>query len=70
MATARIDPDSIYDDDSLYAALGVSAQTLLRARRDGQLRYTRKGHRILYLGRWVMDWLEADATPQEVAHAQ
>jgi hypothetical protein len=57
----RIDPDGVYDDDLLYAALEVSAATLSRARRDGRLTYTRQGRRILYLGRWVLDWLTADA---------
>lgn len=58
-ATVRIELDGVYDDDILYAVLGVSAQTLARSRRDGSLRYTRKGKRILYLGRWVLSWLVA-----------
>jgi hypothetical protein len=67
MATAetiRIAPDGIYDDAQLFAALDVSAATLLRARRDGRLRYTRQGKRILYFGQWVIDWLQADATKE------
>jgi hypothetical protein len=47
----------VYDDVSLYTELGVSAQVLARARRDGELRFTRKGQRVLYLGQWVLDWL-------------
>jgi hypothetical protein len=58
-ATVRIEPDGIYDDDTLYAALGLSAQTLARSRRDGSLRYARKGNRTLYMGRWVLAWLTA-----------
>jgi hypothetical protein len=57
----RIDPTGIYDDALLYAALEISAATLARARRDGRLRYTRQGRRVLYLGQWVLDWLQADA---------
>jgi hypothetical protein len=64
----RIDPQGIYDDLALYKALGLSPQTLSRARRAGELRYTRKGQRILYVGAWVMKWLEADGR-QEVDHA-
>lgn len=59
-----IDPDGIYDDGLLCGALGVSAQTLARARHDGQLRFSRKGKRILYLGRWVLDWLQVDTVRQ------
>jgi hypothetical protein len=61
----RIDPDGIYDDDLLYGELGVSAQTLARARREGDLRFTRKGKRVLYLGQWVLDWLQADTHQEE-----
>ena len=56
----QIDPAGIYDDTLLYSALGVSTQTLTRARKAGELRYTRKGQRILYLGRWVLAWLDCD----------
>jgi hypothetical protein len=64
----RIDSDGLYDDDLLYAALGLSAATLARARRDRRLRFRREGRRTLYLGRWVLDWLTAD-DQQEAAHA-
>jgi hypothetical protein len=57
----HIDPTGIYDDALLYAALEVSAATLVRARRAGRLRFTRQGRRVLYLGQWVLDWLKADA---------
>jgi hypothetical protein len=55
-----IEPSAVYDDGSLMLALGLSEATLSRARREGQLRFTRKGQRILYLGQWVVDWLAAD----------
>jgi hypothetical protein len=63
MATTAIsiDPTGIYDDALLCDLLGVSAQTLTRARRSGDLRHTRKGQRILYLGNWVLEWLQVDA---------
>jgi hypothetical protein len=69
-STIRIEPDDIYDDDLLSLSLGVSAQTLARARREGELRHTRKGNRILYLGRWVLDWLTVDLDGQEVRNAE
>ena len=57
MTTLNIDPNSIYDDGALVLALGVTHATLARARRDGHLRFTRKGKRVLYLGHWITEWL-------------
>ena len=45
----------------LRAELGLTLRTVARARRDGKLRFARQGHRILYLGQWVVDWLQADS---------
>jgi hypothetical protein len=59
-APIKIDPDALYDDDMLYGLLMLSSQTLTRARRSGQLRYIRKGQRILYVGKWVLAWLMRD----------
>jgi hypothetical protein len=59
-----IHPDGIYDDLLLGSILDISSQTLSTARRAGELRYTRKGKRVLYLGRWVLDWLTADGQPE------
>ena len=55
-----INPKAVYDDSSLEVAIGIGSATLARARKSGDLRYTRKGSRILYLGQWIMDWLESD----------
>jgi hypothetical protein len=62
-----VDPTGIYDDGALCCALGLSAAALARARREGRLRYARQGRRILYLGSWVLQWLEESAAP-EVRH--
>jgi hypothetical protein len=56
-ATTRIDPEAFYDDAWLYEALGLRAGALARARRLGELRFTRKGCRILYYGAWLRAWL-------------
>lgn len=56
-----IEPTAVYDDGSLFVLLGLSANVLSGARRARTLRFTRKGHRTLYLGRWVLDWLEAES---------
>jgi hypothetical protein len=57
-----IDAAAVYDDSSLELALGVSDAALAKARKAGKLRFTRQGHRILYIGRWVLEWLEEEAT--------
>jgi hypothetical protein len=55
-----IEPAAVYDDGSVHVALAIPSATLTRARREGRLRYTRKGRRVLYLGQWLLDWLAAD----------
>ena len=58
----RIDPSAVYDDGAVVLALEIPSATLARARRDGRLRYTRQGRRVLYLGQWLLDWLSADTS--------
>jgi hypothetical protein len=55
----RIEPDALYDDVTLATELAVSERTLRDARRRGDLRFARRGQRILYLGQWVIDWISA-----------
>ena len=55
-----IEPTGVYDDAALVLGLGLTHATLARARRDGRLRFSRKGRRVLYLGQWVLNWLAAD----------
>jgi hypothetical protein len=62
-----IHPEAVYDDGSLHVALGLTDATLAAARRSGTLRYSRQGKRVLYLGRWILEWLETAATPQPAA---
>jgi hypothetical protein len=63
-----IDPTAVYDGSSLSASLGIGAKALSRARQAGDLRFTRKGRRILYLGQWILDWLEHDAVSVKEGH--
>jgi hypothetical protein len=63
-AAFRIDPDAVYDDGAVVLSLDISSATLVRARRDGALRYRRVGRRAVYLGRWLIEWLD---TPQTAA---
>lgn len=57
-----VDATAIYDDGTLVLALGVSTTALAKARKAGRLRFTRQGQRTLYLGRWLLDWLETEST--------
>jgi hypothetical protein len=61
VSPVSIDPQAVYDDGALHCELGLSSAALARARRAGELRYVRKGNRTLYLGEWVLEWLQADA---------
>ena len=54
-----IKPEALYDDGSLRQALGLTEAALATARRAGTLRYARQGKRTLYLGKWVLAWLES-----------
>jgi len=58
IALAVIDPHGVYDDGGLRLALGITSATLATARRQRRLRFSRKGRRTLYLGQWVIDWLQ------------
>jgi hypothetical protein len=55
----RIDPDAYLDDATINSGLGISYSALEQARRDGSLRFVRKGGRVLYLGAWIHEWLSA-----------
>ena len=57
----RIEPDAFYGDGDLRLLLDITSATLVRARREGRLRSVRRGKRVFYLGRWVLDWLTSDS---------
>lgn len=61
----QIAPTAIYDDGSIRNSLGISPAALAAGRRDGTLRYSRKGKRIFYLGQWLIDWLGSDTTADD-----
>ena len=62
LSPVPIDPGAVYDDGAVVLALDIPSATLVRARREGRLRYTRQGRRVLYLGQWLLDWLSADTS--------
>jgi hypothetical protein len=59
----RLEPEAFYDDPALRVLLGLPTATLARARRDGELRYVRRGRRTYYRGDWVLEWLAPPADP-------
>jgi hypothetical protein len=66
--TVRIEPNAVLDDGALYCLFGITETAAVKARRAGKLKYTRKGNRVLYLGKWVLAWLQSDVQ-EGVAHA-
>ena len=56
-----IEPSALYDGGTLRRIAGLGTATLTNARRSGRLRFTKQGNRILYLGQWILDYLEADS---------
>jgi hypothetical protein len=54
----RIEPGSIYNEGALLFNLGLPNASVARARRDGLLRFACVGKKNLYLGSWVLSWLE------------
>lgn len=64
--TLPLDPNTIYDEGAVSLALDIPLSTLDRARREGRLRFTRKGRRIFFRGQWLIDWFEADRDHREV----
>jgi hypothetical protein len=50
-------PDAILDDGVLRHLLDIHPDQIARARRSGELKYSRRGGRFFYVGQWVLDWL-------------
>src|SRR5262249_45123969 len=62
-----IRPTAVYTTDDLTDMLQVSAAYLRDARLSGQLRSVYIGHKICYLGKWVLSWLEVESTIEDDA---
>lgn len=60
-SAVRIDPEALYDDGAVVLALGIPSTTLVRARREGRLRFRRVGRRAFYTGKWLLNWLASDS---------
>lgn len=52
-----IEPDAYYHAGAVALALDVPLSVLDRARRRGELRYVRRGRRVLIRGDWILAWL-------------
>jgi hypothetical protein len=53
-----VNPTAVYSDGDLVLGLDLTHETLSKARRAGRLKYVRVGKRVLYLGAWLLAWLE------------
>jgi hypothetical protein len=67
-APTPIHPDTFFTTEGLHKATGLPPGALLRARREGRLRYCVQAGRVIYRGAWVLAWLEGEAR-QEVSGA-
>ncbi len=57
-------PDAVYDDGALLMVYGITPTAMANARSSGSLRHVVVGKRVLYLGQWLLDWLESEAVPK------
>ena len=69
MPAFNIEPNSLYDDSMLVLALNIPSSSLIRARREGKLRHRRIGHRVVYLGSWLLDWIKSSPSPATMPEA-
>jgi hypothetical protein len=60
-----IRPEGFYTDVMLTHDFGFQYAVIDRARKSGELRSTRRGGRVLFLGRWIIDWLIGDGIQAE-----
>jgi hypothetical protein len=58
----EIIPEHVYDDGAVITLLGITESSLARARATGELKYTRKGKRVFYLGSWIIEWMNKPST--------
>ncbi|MCA9070449.1 MAG: hypothetical protein KDA84_16065 [Planctomycetaceae bacterium] len=56
-----IETSAVYSDGEVRLGLGLTSATLARARR---------GNTFLYLGQWLLDWLEEDAEARQSAKSR
>jgi hypothetical protein len=63
----QIPPDSILDDALIRQLLGIKADQLARARRAGELRFSRRGGRHFYIGKDVQQWIAGGADRDQPA---
>ena len=56
----QIDPNAVYEEGAISLALGIPLASLLKARRDGELKFVRRGRRVFIIGRNLLAWLEPE----------
>jgi hypothetical protein len=61
--TVAIDPQALYDDDSLVRGLHIAQGVVDEARREGCLKSIRVGKRTLLRGQAILEWLSGLEAP-------
>jgi len=63
----RIDPRGVYTRTELIKLLDVDKSTIARAYREEGLKHARVGAGYVFLGQWILEWLESIAKQHLVA---
>jgi hypothetical protein len=56
-----VEPNAVYSMAQARAVLNLAASTLEREVALRRIRYARRGGRLCFLGRWLIQWLEDGA---------
>lgn len=54
----QIDPNGVYEEGAVSLALDIPLASLSKARREGELRFVRRGRRVFITGRNLLAWLD------------
>ena len=56
--SAKLDPQAVYSQSEICEALGITARRLGNAAVAGEVRFAALGSQRVYLGQWILDWIE------------
>jgi hypothetical protein len=68
-----INPNALYFQDELRQLLRLKESTVRRELREGRLRVSKRAGRYIFLGAWILEWVEAGELkrrPAELAEAE
>ena len=61
---------AVYDDKTLNEQAGIDFGTLKKARKSGAIRYATLGKRHVYLGFWILDWLNRISVDERLGQGE